>query len=111
MDIPTISGGELITLVLAAIVGIGSTARMARLLTHDHMPLFKSFREWWGQTTNAEWGLLMFCHYCAAVWLAFPVVLWGYFSDLGDLWWLFHGSLALSYFAAILVSFDGDNSE
>lgn len=112
MDIPTVSFGEFITLLAALFVATISAARLARLLTVDHMPVFKHLRDWWERSApTPEWGLLLKCHYCVSIYLGFIIVLWGYFSGLHVTWWLFNGSLTVAYLAPLYVSHDGDNSE
>jgi hypothetical protein len=43
-----------------------------------------------------------------SMWLAIPVILWGWLSNLHISWWLFNGWMAVSYLAAIVVMNDGE---
>lgn len=95
-------------LVFIAVVAVGSIARLARLLVHDHWPPVVWLRRHWDRHTDG-WNLLLHCHFCIAVWLAFAIILWGHFTDWNLVWWLINGSLAASYAAAFVVTYDGDD--
>jgi hypothetical protein len=103
-----------VQLAFIALVSVGSIARLGRLLVHDHWPPVSWLRSVWDRivperTDKDGWNLLLHCHYCLCVWLAFGVILWGYFTDWNLVWWLVNAPLAASYAAAILVTFDGDD--
>lgn len=100
-------------LVIAAFTVV-STARISRLLVHDHWPPAVRIRNIWDalipdKRGKATWNLLLHCHYCLTVWVAIGVVLWGYFTDWNLIWLLFNGTLTAAYGAAILVTYDGDD--
>lgn len=100
--------------VAIAVVAVVSTARIGRLLVHDHWPPVAWLRRTWDRfvperTDKDGWNLLLHCHYCLCFWIAIGVVLWGYFTDWNLVWWLVNGSLAAAYAAAILVTYDGDD--
>lgn len=106
---------SLIYYAVALIIAVLATARITRLFTYDHMPLFVSLRNVWDRwTTNeqgvpSDWNLLLHCQFCAAVWIAPAVVLSGWLSGLHTAWWLVCGTLAVSYLAATYMSYDGED--
>lgn len=96
-------------LVAIAVVATLATARLARLLVHDKWPPIKWFRERVWDAHTEGWNLLFHCHFCMAVWIAAGVVAWGYLTDWQLAWWLVNGALAVSYAAAYVVTYDGDD--
>lgn len=104
--------------LLIVAVAIGSIARMGRLLVHDHWPPAELLRDTWDKVVppvtrrkgGRSWNLLLHCHFCITVWLSYGVLLWGYFTDWNLIWWLVNAPLAISYAAAYVVTYDGDDS-
>lgn len=98
--------------VAIAVVTVVSSARIARLVIHDHWPPVSWLRRTWDsaipeRTDKDGWNLLLHCHFCFAVWSTLGVLLWGYFTDWNAVWWVVNGWLAASYGAAYAVTFDG----
>lgn len=98
--------------VFIAVVTVLSAARLARLVVHDHWPPVSWLRRHWDsavpdRTDKDGWNLLLHCHLCFAVWSAFGVLLWGYFTDWNTVWWMVNAGLGASYAAAYVVTFDG----
>lgn len=105
-----------------AVVTVLSGARLTRLLTHDSFPPAVWLRDKWFDLTDRndslrKWQVLFFCPYCMSFWATGSVLLWGWWamtSASGDhqtAWWLINGALGLAYVSAIMVVFDGDDSE
>lgn len=93
-----------------AVVTVVSAARLARLVVFDHWPPIVWLRTLWDEKTgNSGWNLLLHCHICFTVWTAFGVLLWGYFADFNEAWWLVNGGLAAAYAAMYVVTFDGND--
>lgn len=98
--------------VAVALVTIASAARITRLLTFDHFPPVKWLRtKYVVRTDGSDWQMLALCGYCASFWVAAAVVAWGVLTDFQPAWWIVNGVFAASYLAAILMSYDGDDSE
>lgn len=87
-------------------------ARLTRLIVHDVYPPMLWLRVQYLRRLpdNSEWGKLVECHYCASPYVVAGLGAWGYFTDLQLAWWLVVGWLAVTYVAAIVVSYDGDDS-
>lgn len=99
--------------IAVATVIVISSARLTRLATYDKFPPVKWVREhyenWTDKTERRRgWQILAWCAYCMSFWPTLLVVLTGYYSHWHDYWWLFFGSLAASYLAAIFMIHDGD---
>lgn len=93
----------------AAAVTIVAVARLTRLIVFDTYPPAAWVRNKWRDFTGeSDWSKLVDCPYCAAPYLAAGVLAWGYFTDWQVAWWAFCIWLSVSYLAAILVVFDGD---
>lgn len=105
-----------LTLILVAI----ASARGTRLIVHDVYPPAYAVRQAWIRLVGEDsiWRKLVECHYCASPYVAaaiwFPVYGWSEALGLGSMpfgWpFAFVVWFALAYVAAIIVSFDGDNS-
>lgn len=98
-------------LVLAAvIVGVLSTGRLTRLVVADQFPPAVWLRIKWDTYTEEGrlegWNLLLHCHWCLAPWMAIPVGLWGWLSDLHTSWWVFNLWLAGAYLASMIIDRD-----
>lgn len=101
--------------VAVAVVTIISAARLTRLVTYDEFPPVRWAREKWADVMDRRaltrgWVVLAFCQWCFSFWATLPVVLWGYFTDWHEAWWLVNGTLAASYLAAIFMTNDTDDS-
>lgn len=99
-----------------ALVIVLSAARMTRLWTYDDFPPVKAIRhgvfnfmakrKW-----LRSWTPLTYCPYCVSFWITLAVVLSGWLSDWHIAWWVFNGSMGLSYLSAILTAHDGDDED
>ena len=109
-----------------ALTLIISVARITRLITHDTFPPVRWLREQYMMRTidTGGWDELAWCVYCAGWWISALVTgVTSYFAGVYTLvvptnpslsftlWWLFFGSFAVAYLAAIFVSNDSDDSE
>ncbi len=95
---------------LAVLVGIGASARLARLLIHDtYPPIAWVRRKWDALTHDGEWAELVHCHYCATPYIVAAVMLAAWLSDLHTAWWVVCAWLTASYVAAWVVSNDGSD--
>jgi hypothetical protein len=91
----------------AAFVAIVSTGRTARLLVWDDFPPVAWLRlKFYVAAKDTPWKKLGECAFCLAPYLALGMVAWMWLSDLAWWWWVPNGWWALSYLAAILVSYD-----
>lgn len=98
--------------VAVAIVAITASARLTRLVTVDKLPPVKWLREKYEDATDGSgWQLLTLCGYCFSFWATLAVVLSGWLSDWHTAWWIVCATLGASYLAAIMMAFDGDDSE
>ena len=103
--------------IAAAIIAAISTARITRLVVWDTFPPSAHLRAKWADWTDGgAWEDLLKCGYCFGVYAAAFTLGTGWLSValVGDLhwsWWLFHGWMALSYVAAIIMTFDGELME
>lgn len=96
--------------VAAAVVMVGSIARLTRLVAFDSFPPSAWLRmKWDGWTKDGEWAVLVHCGYCFSMWAGIAVVGSGYLSDWHPIWWIVNGWLAASYAAAVFVAYDGDD--
>lgn len=96
--------------VLIAIVAVGATARLTRLIAFDAYPPAAWLRiKWDNATGKSEWNTLLHCGYCLAPWIGAGILAWGYFTDYQTAWWLFCSWLSLAYAAAIVTAYDGDD--
>ena len=101
----------IVVLILAALVGTVSTARTARLLTHDTYPPVQWLRNQWDAKVTGAWNELMHCPFCLAPYLMAGMFAWWWVAwSIGGLaqavWWYVNTWWALSYLAAILVARD-----
>jgi hypothetical protein len=94
--------------VAAAIIGIMSVARTARLLIHDSLPpvVWLRTRVLARYADDSEWSALWQCHYCMAPYLAAGMGLWFWLGGDHWTWWVINGWWGASYLAAIVVSYD-----
>lgn len=90
------------------IIGILSTARVARLITHDTWPPM----EWARPRIAAKlgnWAELMVCPFCVMPYLTAINMAWWYWMDsTGNLWWWIIPNLwaAAMYLGATYVAYD-----
>lgn len=107
----------MIVLLVTALVGVLSVARLARLATHDSFPPVQAIREWYVNRSvgHSTWADLATCPFCAAPWLALPIGGWAVAVQAWEVdgvwtaegaWWLFNGWLAVAYLAAMIVAYD-----
>ena len=97
--------------IAVAVVTVVSSARLTRLATFDAFPPVQWLRDKYDDLTDGgKWQILAHCPWCASFWVTLPIVLWGYFSDFHTAWWLFNGTFAASYLAAMVMVHDGDES-
>lgn len=98
---------ELLWVLVAAVVGIVSSARLTRLVTQDSFPPAAWLRIKWDEKTDGtSWNVLFHCHWCMSFWTTLPIGLWAYLSNLHISWWIFNAILAGSYLAAMVVERD-----
>jgi hypothetical protein len=101
------------TMVAAALVGILSVARTARLLIFDDLPPMVWLRSrvvgWYRE--DSKWSALWECPFCIAPYLATGMAVWAWLSDLNTFWWVVNGTWGASYVAAIIVAYDQPEGE
>lgn len=98
--------------IAVAVVIVGASARLTRLLIADDFPPTAWLREkYLDATDGTKWDLLAICAYCLSFWVTLAVVLSGYYSDWHLVWWVVAGSLASSYLSAELVYRDTHRGE
>lgn len=98
---------ELLWVLVAAVVGIVSSARLTRLLTQDDFPPAAWLRiKWDDKTDGSSWNTLFHCHWCMSLWTTLPIGAWAYLSNLHISWWIVNAILAASYLNAMLVERD-----
>jgi hypothetical protein len=96
-------------IVCAALVTIGASARLTRLIVFDTYPPVAWLRiKWHTITKDNEWSKLVDCGYCAAPYFTAALLAWGYFTKWQLAWWIVCCWLAASYAASIVVAYDGD---
>jgi hypothetical protein len=93
-------------MVAAAIIGILSVARTARLIAHDSLPPVARLRVWWDDHVRGSWNPLIHCHFCLTPWMATGMAAWFWYSDAHWTWWVVNGIWGFSYVSAIVVSYD-----
>ena len=97
--------------IALALIGIVSTARMARLLTFDDFPPAAWFRLKFASLLGSKWENLAVCPFCIAPYLMAVQIAWFlalyrhhdafiWFWLVPNLWW------AGSYVASIVVAYD-----
>lgn len=94
--------------IAAALIGILSAARLARLLIFDDFPPVE-----WLRTQilaryaeDSKWSGLWECPFCLCPYLIAGAMGWFYLSDGHWTWWVANGWWAASYVAAIIVAYD-----
>jgi hypothetical protein len=98
--------GWLAVLTIAvAVLGVG---RLTRVIVHDDFPPAVWWRiKWSTWTHDGPWSKLFLCWWCLSFWIALICVGW-FLLIPGSVfflwsWWIFWGSLALSYVAAMII--------
>jgi hypothetical protein len=105
------------TLIAAAVIGILSVARTARLIGFDEYPPMAWLRsKWYARYGDEGWGKLIYCPFCSAPYLAAGMLVWASFAlpdaspyDVwSSAWWWFmvNGWWGLSYLSSITVAYD-----
>ena len=98
--------------VAAALIGIVSVARTARLLVWDeYPPTMWLRRQWDNRIGEVGWGKLLHCQFCLTPWLSAVLFAWFWIAESSDgvwdnVWWIANGVWAGSYIAASWVSYD-----
>lgn len=96
--------------IAVAVVTALASARITRLFVWDSFPPSAWLRmKWDDRTDGTSWNTLLHCGYCFGMYAAGFVVLTGWLSNWHTAWWVFHGWLAASYVAAIVMAYDGDD--
>jgi hypothetical protein len=91
----------------AGFIAVVSVGRTARLLVWDSFPPVEWVRmKFFVAVGDSPWKKLAECAFCQAPYLSAGMLAWMVLSDLHWTWWLINGWWALSYLAAILVSYD-----
>lgn len=98
----------LVLAILTAVLGVG---RLTRVLVHDPFPPAAWLRARWDDLTDGSgWNKLMHCWWCASQWVSIVAIghfMLGYYVEwIGWTWWIFWGSLAIGYVAAIIIARD-----
>lgn len=111
--------------VAVALTTIVSAARLTRLATVDKFPPVKAVRDWYeNKTDGSDWQWLTLCGYCFSFWATLVIVVSGLLCGVYDPavpawgtdnlfagWWIFNGTFAASYLAAVFMANDGASGE
>lgn len=92
--------------IAAAVIGVLSIARTARLFVWDEFPPMEWLRLRLLSRTPEKWEKLWSCQFCLAPYLALGMGLWAWASDFHWTWWVINGWWAASYVAAMVVAYD-----
>ncbi len=95
-----------LTTIVAFIVGVAATGRLARLVVDDDWPPVVWLREKYVLAVPPNWGELVTCSFCVAPWFALPNLLLAWATDLSWVWWVPNLWLGGAYLAAILNARD-----
>ena len=100
--------------VLAILVGILGVGRLTRVIVHDDFPPAVWWRMKWSEITkDGPWSKLFLCWWCLSFWVSLTCVGWFLLVDIHPAfqwsWWIFWGSLALSYVATMVIVRDEPN--
>ena len=100
--------------VLAIVVAIVGVGRLTRVIVHDDFPPAVWWRMQWAKITHdGPWAKLFHCWWCLSFWVALLCVGWFLLTPLwvgfAWSWWIFWGSLAVSYLATMLIVRDDPN--
>lgn len=91
------------TQIIAFIIGAITTARIGRLLAHDHLPFIENLRN---KIEPTGYGLIAHCHMCNTFWIAAINTLTYHFWGHTHGWWYTNIVFAGSYVAAYVVTYD-----
>lgn len=95
---------ELLAAFFVAVVSVGRTAR---LITWDDFPPMAWLRlKFYTKVGDSPWRKLGECGFCLAPYLSLGMIAWAWLSDLAWWWWVPNIWWAMSYLAAILLSYD-----
>jgi hypothetical protein len=105
----------IVVTILVAILGVG---RLTRVIVYDDFPPARWWRETWAiwceEHNWSGWEKLFTCWWCFSFWCTLACVGWyigGLFVVwLAWSWWIFWGSLAIAYVAAMVITRDDPNS-
>lgn len=95
--------------IAVAIVTVGASARLTRLVIHDDFPPIAWFRDkMLDRFETSSWSLLLVCPYCLSFWTTLLVFGLAPSPSEADapwafLWWWIAGALAFSYVSAEIV--------
>lgn len=89
--------------VATALVLIGASARLTRLVVDDEWPPTEWAKGLYQRRAPEKWLPLSTCAFCLAPWLTLALGAWGYLTGWQTAWWLFCGWLAAAYAASMLV--------
>lgn len=92
--------------IVAFVVGVVATGRLARLIVDDDWPPVVWLRERYVLAVPVAWGELVMCSFCVSVWFALPNLLLAWVTDLSWLWWFPNLWLAGAYLAAMVNARD-----
>jgi hypothetical protein len=96
--------------VLTTILGAG---RLTRVIVHDAFPPAIKLRMAWDRLVgDGPWSKLFHCWWCMSFWVTLFCVGWYFLGQIDGwawvnvAWWVFWGTLAMSYVAAIIIARD-----
>lgn len=103
----TLALGNPLIAVLAIVVAVLGTGRLARAIAYDDFPPAVWWRNLWSAWTNdGPWAKLFLCVWCLSFWVALVCIGWFLLTDVHAVflwsWWIFWGALAISYVAAMI---------
>lgn len=100
--------------IAAFIIGVGSIARITRLITWDTYPPSAWLRSKWSALTHdGPWAVMLQCGYCFGLYAGLFVVGWAALDLRTDQeidwpWWAFNAWMAMSYWGSIMMAYDGE---
>lgn len=92
--------------IAAAVIGVLSIARTARLIVWDEFPPVEYARVRLMAVFGDKWGKVWQCQFCITPYLTVGMVAWAWVSDFHWTWWVINGWWAASYVAAMVVAYD-----
>ena len=100
-----------LTTIVAFLVGVLATGRLARLVVDDDWPPIAWLREKYILNVRADWAELVTCSFCVSIWFALPNLLLAWASGLAWWWWCFNLWFAGAYIAGMVVARDVPDPE